>query len=175
MRLRHVSITLALAVALTACGSTSPAPTSPTPVASTPASPTGASAVAGTWVGTAVEPGGTTMGMSAGSMGMGMPGAQMGNMTWQLTQAADGMFAGTVSFSGYHGAGQMAVSGTLNGKTGTFTMTMPAGTMPMSGCSGQAAGTFEMDETMVLMRGSYTGATTCLGPFGNGQMTMNRK
>jgi hypothetical protein len=92
-------------------------------------------------------------------------------MTWQVTQTGN-MFTGTVSFSGYHGVGQMTVSGTMNGKTGTFTMTMPSGTMPMSGCTGQVTGTFDMDDMMALMRGSYTGATSCFGAFDHGQMTM---
>ena len=47
---------------------------------------TGTAAATGTWVGTATDSSGTTMGMSTGSMGMGMPGGSMGNMTWQLTQ-----------------------------------------------------------------------------------------
>jgi len=111
------------------------------------------------------------MGMSTASMGMGMPGGSMGNMTWQMTQTGN-MFTGNVSFSGYHGVGQMIVSGTMNGKTGTFTITMPNGTMPMSGCTGQVTGTFDMDDMMVLMRGSYTGSNSCFGAFDHGQMTM---
>ena len=96
-------------------------------------------------------------------------------MTWQLTQHADGTFTGTVGFSGYRGGGQMLVSGTMTGRTGTFTITMPNGTMPMAGCSGQATGTFDMDELMLTMHGNYTGSTTCSGPFANGQVALNRK
>lgn len=175
MRLRHVSIALALAVGLAACGGSASMPGSPTAAATTTPAPAGTSAMTGTWVGTAAESGGTTMGMSAGSMGMGMSGGSMGDMTWQLTQTDSGAFTGMVSFAGYHGGGQMSVTGTINGKTGTFTLTMPTGTMPMAGCSGQASGTFDLDTMMVVMRGSYAGATTCLGPFNNGQMSMNRK
>jgi len=107
-------------------------------------------------------------------MGMGMPGGSMGNMTWQLTQTGT-MFTGTVMFANYHGNGSMQVSGTMNGKSGTFMMTMPNGTMPMAGCSGQVTGTFDMDDMMVKMTGTYAGSTTCAGPFDHGQMTMSRQ
>jgi hypothetical protein len=174
MRLSHVSLILVFATLFAACGGSTSTPTSPTSMVSTPGIPTGASTVAGTWVGTAADSSGTTMGMSTGSMGMGMPGGSMGTMTWQMTQTG-GTFTGTVSFANYHGNSPMQVSGTMNGKTGTFTMTMPSGTMPMAGCSGQAAGTFDMDDMMVKMTGSYTGSTSCTGPFDHGQMTMNRQ
>ena len=174
MRLRHVSMILAFAVVFAGCGGSTSIPAGPTAVAPTPSSPTGTgtSAATGTWVGTAADSSGTTMGMSTGSMGMGMPGGSMGNMTWQMTQTGT-TFTGTVSFANYHGNGSMQVSGTMNGKTGTFTMTMPNGTMPMSGCTGQVTGTFDMDDMMVLMRGSYTGSTSCFGAFDHGQMTMS--
>ena len=95
-------------------------------------------------------------------MGMGMGGSPMGNMTWQLTQHADGTFTGTVGFSGYRGGGQMLVSGTMTGRTGTFTITMPNGTMPMAGCSGQASGTFDMDELMLTMHGNWPDRFKCI-------------
>jgi hypothetical protein len=63
----------------------------------------------------------------------------------------------------------------MNGKTGTFAMTMPSRTMPVAGCSGQASGAFDMDDTIVLMHGSCAGSATGSGPFTNGQMTMSRK
>ena len=172
MRVLYISAVLAFAVGVTACGGSSSMPAAPT----SPSSPiaTGTAAATGTWVGTAADSSGTTMGMSAGSMGMGMPGGSMGNMTWQMTQTGS-TFTGTVSFANYHGNGSMQVSGTMNGKTGTFTMTMPNGTMPMSGCSGQVTGTFDMDDMMVKMTGTYTGSTTCTGPFDHGQMTMSRR
>jgi len=174
MRVSHLSVILAFGVVFAACGGSTSMPTSPTSVPSLPSSPTGTSTVSGTWVGSAADSSGTTMGMSMGSMGMGMPGGSMGNMTWQMTQTGS-TFTGTVSFANYHGNSPMQVSGTMNGKTGTFTMTMPTGTMPMSGCSGQATGTFDMDDMMVKMTGSYTGSTTCTGPFDHGQMTMIRQ
>jgi len=164
MRAWHVSTILVLAVGFSACGGST----------STPSSPTGTSMVTGTWVGIAADSSGTTMGMSTGSTGMGMPGGSMGDMIWQMTQTGS-TFAGTVSFSGYHGGGQMLISGTMNGNTGSFTMTMPNGAMPMAGCSGQATGMFDMDDMMVQMHGSYTGSTTCSGPFDHGQMTMTKR
>jgi hypothetical protein len=167
---------MALAVGVASCGGNTSTPTGPTAMATAPGSPTGTgtAAATGTWVGTALDSSGTTMGMSTGSMGMGMPGGSMGNMTWQVTQTGS-TFTGTVTFANYHGNSPMQVSGTMNGKTGTFTMTMPNGTMPMAGCSGQVTGTFDMDDMLVKMTGSYTGSTTCYGPFNNGQMTMTRQ
>jgi len=172
MRVLCISTVLAFAVVITACGGSSSMPAAP----AAPSSPigTGTSAATGTWVGTAVDSSGTTMGMSTGSMGMGMPGGSMGNMTWQMTQTG-ATFTGTVTFANYRGNGSMQVSGTMNGKSGTFTMTMPNGTMPMAGCSGQVTGTFDMDDMMVKMTGTYAGSTTCAGPFDHGQMTMSRQ
>ena len=176
MRLWHVSVMLASVVGFTACGGSTSAPAGPTPVQTTPGSQigSGTSAATGTWVGTAVDSSGTAMGMSMGSMGMGMPGGSMGNMTWQVTQTGT-TFTGTVSFANYRGNGSMQVSGTMNGRTGTFTMTMPNGTMPMAGCSGQVTGTFDMDDMLARMTGAYTGTTTCSGPFDHGQMTLIRQ
>lgn len=170
------SLTLFTAVTAAACSGSTSTPAGPTTVATSPSSPTGTgtSAATGTWVGTATDSSGTTMGMSTGSMGMGMPGGSMGNMTWQMTQTGT-TFTGTVSFANYHGTGSMQVSGTMNGKTGTFTMTMPNGSMPMNGCSGTVTGTFDMDDLMVQMHGTYGGSTTCSGPFSNGQLSMAKK
>lgn len=107
-------------------------------------------------------------------MGMGMSPSALGNLTWQMTQTGS-TFTGTVGFAGYHGSTSMSVSGAMNGKSGTFTMTMPVGSMPTAGCSGQLSGTFDMDDMMVKMTGVYTGSATCSGPFNNGQMTMTRQ
>jgi hypothetical protein len=174
MRTWHVALFLTFAAGFSACGGNASMPASPAAMTSTPASPGGTSVVTGTWVGTAADSSGTTMGMSTGSMGMGMPGGSMGNMTWQMTQTGN-TFTGTVSFANYHGNSPMQVSGTMIGRSGTFTMTLPNGTMPMAGCSGQATGTFDMDDMMVKMTGAYTGSTTCAGSFDHGQMTMTRQ
>ena len=176
MRLWHVSVILASVVGFTACGGTKPMPAGPTAGQPPPGSQTGTgtSAATGTWVGTAVDSSGATMGMSTSPMGMGMPRGSMGSMTWLVTQTGT-TFTGPVTFANYRGNGSMQVSGTMNGKTGTFTMTMPNGTMPMAGCSGQVTGTFDMDDMMVRMTGAYTGSTTCNGPFDHGQMTLTRQ
>ena len=176
MRLRRVSVILASVIGVTACGGTASTPAGQTAVPATLSSPTGTetSAATGTWVGTAMDSSGATMGMSSGSMGMGMPGGSMGNMTWQMTQTG-AAFTGTVSFANDRGNGSMQVSGTMNGKTGTFTVTMPTGTMPtMESCGGQVTGTFNLDDMRVQMHAVYTGSTTCRGPFDHGQMTMQR-
>jgi hypothetical protein len=116
------------------------------------------------------------MGMSTTGMGMGMSAGPVGTMTWKISQSG-AAFSGTVSFSGYNGGSPMMVTGTMNGKSGTFVMTMPSGSMPMAmaACSGQTTGTFDMDDLMVQMHGSYTGSNTCAGAFTNGQMTMARQ
>jgi len=175
MRFWHVSMVVVLAVGLTACSGSTSTPTSPTmtttPTVSTPVSPTGTSTVAGTWVGTAADSSGPSMGMSSGAMGMGMSTSALGSMTWQMTQTGS-TFTGAVSFAGYHGSTSMSVSGTMNGRSGTFTMTMPVGSMPSAGCSGQVSGTFDMDDMLLRMTGSYGGSATCSGAFNNGQMTM---
>jgi len=174
MRFWHLSIVLILAVGFTACAANASNPTSPTAVASTPSSSTstGTSVATGTWVGTASDSSGTTMGMSMAS-GMGMMGS-VGSMNWQLTQTGSA-FTGTVTFSGFHAGTTMSVSGTMNGKTGTFTMTLPNGSMPTAACNGTVTGTFDMDDMMANMTGQYTGSTTCFGVFNNGQMTMSKK
>ena len=178
MHVWHIAPVLALMLGVAACGGSSTAPTSPTTAMTTPTTPTvstpnGTSTVTGTWVGTAADSSGGMMGMPSGAMGMGMPGNSLGNMTWQMTQTGS-TFTGTVSFAGYRGTSSMLMSGSLNGKSGTFTMTMPNGSMPTAGCSGQVTGTFDMDDMMVKMTGSYTGSATCSGPFSNGQMTMTK-
>jgi hypothetical protein len=45
----------------------------------------------------------------------------------------------------------------------------------MNGCSGTVNGTFDVDEMMVQMTGTYGGSNTCYGLFNQGQMTMRRR
>ena len=112
MRLWHVSVMLVTVLGFTACGGTTATPAGPTAAQTTPGGQTGTgtSAATGTWVGTAVDSSGATMGMSTGSMGMGMPGGSMGNMTWQVTQTGT-TFTGPVSFANYRGNGSMRCRG----------------------------------------------------------------
>ena len=137
----------------TACGSSTSSPTSP-----------GASAtMTGTWLGSASD--------STGSMmGAGLSASMMGNTTWNITQTGS-TFSGTMQFPGYQG-GTMMVSGTMNGNSGTFTMTIPAGSMMTGGCSANSTGTFDMDDMRTQMHGSYGGTNSCSGPFNSGQMSL---
>jgi hypothetical protein len=175
MRVRRIAPVFALLLGVAACGGSTSTPASPTATTMTPtsSSPSGTPTVTGTWVGAAADSGGGMMGMSSGAMGMGMASSSLGNMTWQMTQTGS-TFTGTAGFAGYHGTSPMLISGTMNGKSGTFTMTLPTGSMPTAGCSGQVAGTFDMDDMMAKMTGSYSGSATCSGPFSNGQMTMTK-
>lgn len=154
------TIFLAL-LAASACGGSSPASMM------SPASPVGPSAssggVAGTWTGQSVDSSGTMM-------GAGMTATMMAGMTWQLVQNGNN-FTGTMSFPGY-GGHAMTVSGTIDGRNGTFTMTIPAGGMMMAGCAATATGSFDMDDVMTQMHGTYTGSNTCTGAFNQGQISL---
>ena len=79
-----------------------------------------------------------------------------------------------MQFPGYQG-GTMTVAGTMSGRTGSFTMTLPSGSMMASGCTATATGTFDVDDMMTQFRGIYTGTNSCSGPFGQGQMSMVRR
>jgi len=145
-------IAFAGSVVAAACGSQSVGVTSPSSTAT----------LTGNWVGSASD--------SSGSMmGSGMSGATAGATTWQLTQSGSA-FSGTMRLAG--SGSTMMVNGTMNGKTGSFTMTMPMGSMMSSGCASTANGTFDMDEVMTQLHGTYTGTNSCGGPFDHGQMSM---
>ena len=103
-------------------------------------------------------------------MGAGLTASMMGNTSWSITQNGNA-FTGTMQFPGYMG-GQMTVSGTMNGHSGTFTMTMPSGSMMSGSCSATAGGTFDMDDMMTQFHGTYSGTNSCSGMFNNGQMSM---
>lgn len=164
------------AAACSGGSSTSPAsPASPTPTVTQPGTGTSGAAVAGTWLGTAADsivPGntGTAFGISMGpGMGPGMMGS-VGGMTWQITQTGNS-FTGTVGFGGFQCAARMTMAGTFTGNGGTFTITMPGNSMPMSTCSGTAMGTFTIDPVNGQMRGTYSGTNTCMGSF-SGQLIL---
>lgn len=158
-----LAVALLSALAGAACGSGSSMPTSPM----APTGPTAGAAVTGTWVGTASDSSGTMM-------GAGMSASMMSNMTWQITQTGNA-FAGVMQFPGYAGGGAMTVSGTINGTTATFTMTMPGGSMMTGTCNAVANGTFDMDSLMTQMHGTYSGSNSCMGAFDHGQMSMTRR
>ena len=97
----------------------------------------------------------------------------MSSTQWAVTQNG-GTFSGTMQFPGYMGmAGTtMTVNGTMTGHSGTFTMTMPSGSMMLAGCTASASGTFDMDDMMTQFHGTYSGMNSCSGVFNNGQMSM---
>lgn len=132
---------------------------------SPPTSPSASATISGTWLGSAAD--------STGSMmGAGMSASMMGSTAWNVTQAG-GAFSGTMQFPGYQ-RGAMTVSGTISGRTGTFTMTMPSGSMMTGGCTATATGTFDMDDMMAQLHGTYAGTNSCSGPFSNGSVNMHR-
>ena len=148
------------ALSTAGCGST--------PSSTNPSSPSASSALTGTWSGPASD--------SSGSMmGAGLTAAMMNGTTWQITQHGSA-FSGSMQFPGY-GGGMMNVSGTVAGHSGTFTMAMPAGSMMMmnGSCSATATGTFDMDDLMTQMHGTYAGTNTCTGAFDHGQMSLTRR
>jgi hypothetical protein len=109
-------------------------------------------------------------------MGAGLTTAMMNNTQWTVTQNG-GAFTGTMQFPGYMGmAGTtMTVNGTMTGHSGTFTMTMPSGSMMMAGCTATASGTFDMDDMMTQFHGTYAGTNSCSGMFNNGQLSMTHR
>jgi hypothetical protein len=148
-----------------ACGSAS-SPTAPGPG---PAATGGGSApLTGTWAGTAFD--------STGSMmGAGMSAAMFDNMTWNIVQTGN-TFTGTMQFPGYMARGPMTISGTINGSTATFTMTMPAGSMMSSvTCTATSTGTFDFAAVMTQIHGQYAGTNSCTGPFNQGQINLSRR
>ena len=150
---RVISFTAALTTA--ACGGTGPSMTGPSPT------PT----MTGAWVGATSD--------STGSMmGAGLTASMMDNTTWTVTQSGS-TFTGTMRFAGYMGSA-ITVSGVMNGHSGTFTMTMPSGSMMSGSCAATATGTFDMDDMMTQFRGTYGGVNSCTGAFDQGQVLMHR-
>lgn len=133
-----------------------------------PMAPSTPMSVTGTWAGSASD---SSSSMGAGSM---MGQADMGTMTWQLTQSGSTV-TGSTSFSGMQGGRAGSFSGTMSGDEMIFTMDMPMGSMMSSGCSANAAGAAHVNRTTMTMTGTYGGANACTGPFTNGRMTITRK
>ena len=153
---------LSTLLGLAACGAQSPATRNP--VGPSPSNPS--ASLSGTWIGSVSD--------SSGSMmGAGLSAAMMAQMTWQITQTGN-TFTGIMQFPGYSGHGTMTVSGTIDGATATFTITMPSGAMMMASCTATASGTFDVNEFMTQMHGTYTGSNTCTGPFNDGHMNLSR-
>lgn len=158
--LRPVLIYSTLLV-LSACGGGSGPGNPLSPSVSSPSA-----SLTGRWVGSVSD--------SSGSMmGAGLSAAMMSGMTWQITQTGNS-FTGTMQFSGYPGHDAVSVSGTINGSTATFTMTMPSGAMMTANCTATASGTFDINEFMTQMQGTYAGSNTCTGPFDHGHLSLSR-
>jgi hypothetical protein len=51
---------------------------------------------------------------------------------------------------------------------------MPTGTMMTAMCSAVANGTFDIDDLMTQMHGTYSGSNTCAEAFDHGQMSMTK-
>jgi hypothetical protein len=151
--LRAMSFVAALTTA--ACGGTAPSMTGPSSTRT----------MTGSWAGAASD--------STGSMmGAGLTASMMENTTWTLTQSGS-TFSGSMRFAGHMG-GPIAVSGAMNGHSGTFTMTMPSGSMMSGSCTATATGTFDMDDMMTEFHGTYGGMNSCSGAFDRGQVVMHR-
>ena len=148
-------ISIAAALSSAACAGTGPSVTGPSQTLT----------MTGSWLGTTSD--------STGSMmGAGLTVSMMNNTTWTVTQSGS-TFSGTMRFGGYMGGG-VTVSGVMNGHSGTFTMTMPFGSMMSGQCSATATGSFDMDDMMTEFRGIYSGMNSCSGAFDRGQMLMHR-
>jgi len=142
-------------ITLSACSG----PTAPSPVG--PAG--GNQSMTGTWTGTISDSSGSMMG--SGAMGPTATGA------WVVTQSGD-RISGLLSGPGMM-QGRVTMDGTISGHTGTFTITMPPGSMT-GACSAVATGSFDMDDMMTEFHSQYTGSNTCTGPFTRGEMHLHR-
>ncbi len=167
VRTKFTSVMIVALLAAAGCGGTS-APMSMNPVGPGRSSPPVAS-VTGTWMGTASDSTGTMM-------GAGMSASMMSGMTWQITQTGNtftavGQFAGNTS---HMGGAAMTLTGTINGTTVTFTMTMPGGMMSGT-CTAVATGTLDINALMTQMHGTYAGSNSCMGPFDHGTMSLVRQ
>ena len=176
-----VALIIVFAVVAASCAGASASLTAPTSLSSQSPSTAGAtntgitsSVLAGRWAGTSADSTsgsiGSVLGIpTTGSMGVG----PLGTMTWMLTQNGNS-FTGTVGFAGITGAMPITVGGTLNGNSGTFTITLPPNAIPLISCSGNASGSFTVDTTANRITGNYAGTTTCTGPF-SGPIDLTKK
>ncbi len=135
-----------------------------------PSGSTASASMAGAWAGVGSD---SSISMGAGSM---MGQADMGTMTWQLTENGSAV-TGSMSFSGSGMQGRLPGSflGTMSGDDMTFTMDMPTSSMMSSGCSARATGTAHVNRATMTMTGTYSGANSCSGAFATGQVTMTRR
>src|SRR5512133_328323 len=158
MPMKQMSLVVLLGVLAAACGGTSST------------SPSGLRSLTGTWSGSSRD--------TTGQETLG----------WTITQTGNG-FSGTMSFSdtgrGMMGNGTM--TGTVNGDTVTFHMSVPMNGFAgmMSSCSMMADGQATMSADGRTMTGTYSGSMSgmmsggmmgqsCGGAMNNGQFTLTR-
>lgn len=134
------------------------APTTPSPL-----STSGATSVSGTWSAVVSDPTGSLMGSGVGGNG--------GASSWTFMQTGQ-TITGSWEAPGMM-RGRLVMTGTFDGHSGTFEMTMPAGAM-MGQCAASARGTFEMSDDHMELRCEYSGTNTCSGPFQHGTMVLHR-
>lgn len=98
-----------------------------------------------------------------------------GHMTWRLSEV-DGWFAGSVSLleDTTSALGYGSVTGTVEGTTVAFTVTIPAGgfSAPYAHCSASLTGTATLGRTR--MTGVFSGTNTCSGAVTDGTFTLVR-
>lgn len=159
--MRHVFVGASLALFAAACGGNA---------SMSPSGPTASTSMAGAWTGIASD---SSSSMGAGSM---MGQADMGTMTWQLSENGS-IETGSMTFSGSGMQGRTPgiFLGTMSGDDMTFAMDMPANSMMSTGCSSRATGIAHVNRTTMTMTGTYSGSNSCSGAYTGGQMTMNRR
>ena len=135
-----------------------------------PSVPTASASLAGAWIGIASDSSSST---GAGSM---MGQADMGTMTWQLTENGS-IETGPMSFSGSGMQGRTPGNflGTMTGDDMIFAMDMPSNSMMSTGCSSRATGTAHVNRTTMTMTGTYSGSNSCSGTYTSGQVNMTRR
>ena len=135
-----------------------------------PSATTPSGSMAGAWVGMASD---SSSSIGAGSM---MGQADMGTMTWQLTENGS-IETGPMTFSGSGMQGRTPGTflGAMSGDDMTFAMDMPSNSMMSTGCSSRATGTAHVNRTTMTMTGTYSGSNSCSGAYTSGQLTMTRR
>ena len=135
-----------------------------------PSVSTASASMAGTWVGIASD---SSSSIGAGSM---MGQADMGTMTWQLSENGP-TETGPMTFSGSGMQGRTPGTfvGTMSGDDMSFAMDMPSNSMMSTGCSSRATGTAHVNRTTMTMTGTYSGSNSCSGSYTGGQVTMTRR
>ena len=158
---KNVLVAVLLASFASACGGSA---------TTSPSASTASASMAGAWVGIASD---SSSSIGAGSM---MGQADMGTMTWQLTENGS-IETGPMTFSGSGMQGRTpgTLVGTMSGDDMSFAMDMPSSSMMSTGCSSRATGTAHVNRTTMTMTGTYSGSNSCSGAYTSGQMTMTRR